>query len=188
MGVTLSKQSHWLFPAAQCRPFDVLQLVLRLLRRCHIQSGGNVISPSHTMRSRRKTPITAYYPAGYNCNVNMVETRAQKGVTTKGSTGSVLCFSKESDIWPTTWLIPPVGTLFALGADFSFAKAGGFELHQVASVGHQPPVSSLATVEAQLVPEEEAHLRRIFDETLLGNLKEVFKGIFGILLRRGDLR
>ena len=87
-------------------------------------------------------------------------------------------------------MIPPVGTLFALGADFSFAKAGGFELHQVASVGHQPPVSSLPTVHAHLVLEEEAHLRRIFYETLLGNLKEsqVFKGIFGILLRGRDLR
>ena len=59
--------------------------------------------------------------------------------------------------------IPPVGTLFAFQADSSSAKAGGFELHQVASVGHQPPVSCLAAVHAHLVLEEEAHLRILFD-------------------------
>ena len=81
-----------------------------------------------------------------------------------------------------------------MGADFPLARqAGGLELHQVASVGHQPPVSSLPTVDAHLVSEGEAHLRRIvhvrkLSEILRNSWGQVFKGIFGILLRGGDLR
>ena len=79
--------------------------------------------------------------------------------------------------------ISPVGTLFALGADFPLARqAGGLELHQVASVGHQPPVSSLPTVDAHLVPEGEAHLRRIFHlrklSGILRNSSKAFLGFF----------
>ena len=82
--------------------------------------------------------------------------------------------------------IPPVGTLSALGADFSLARqAGGLELHQVASVGHQPPVSSLPTVDAHLVSEGEAHLRRIFHVRKLRN-SEVLQRHFWDSFETGD--
>ena len=44
----------------------------------------------------------------------------------------------------------------------------------MASVSHQPPVSSLATVDAHLVPEGETHLQRIFDSQ---KFSEILGGI-----------
>ena len=76
--------------------------------------------------------------------------------------------------------IPPVRTIFALLADFSLARqAGGLVLHQVAGGRHQPPVSSLTTVNAQLVLEGETHLSTIFASIFWLMLKnsERFAGI-----------
>ena len=167
------------------------QLMLCLLWRRHSQSGGNVISPSHTMLRRRKSPaITAYYPAGYNCHVNMVETKKQIPM---GSSNQE--HSKESHIWPIVidLIDPTCRNTVCIGSRLFFCQVGGWAR---TSSGGRCCSSTFCLLSARSRCTPRSWRRGSpaenlwCSETLLGNLNEseVFKGIFGILLTRSDLR